>query len=72
MGRRKRNVGLEAFNSAVVRDGITYADAQKLETYAEMKRIRAPRKVGDDGRPVYMTVAVMNQLKRLEAAGEGN
>ncbi len=40
MGRRKRNVGLEAFNSAVVRDGITYADAQKLETYAEMKRIR--------------------------------
>ncbi len=71
MGRREKRESLEAFNKEVVRSGVTYADIQKLETQSRMERIRAPRAVGDDGRPVYMTVAARNRLKRSEdAAGE--
>ncbi len=71
MGRRRRHEGLERFNNEVVRSGVTYADIQKLETQAGMERIRAPRVVGEDGRPVYMTTAARNRLKRSEdAAGE--
>ncbi len=71
MGRRKKSCGLEAFNNAVVRSGITYAEAQKQETQKDMERIRAPRTERTDGKPVYMTVAARNRLKRLEeAAGE--
>lgn len=71
MGRREKRESLEAFNKEVVRSGITYADIQKLETQSRMERIRAPKVVGEDGRPVYMTVAARNRLKRSEdAAGE--
>lgn len=71
MGRRKKDTGLEAFNNAVVRSGITYAEAQRRETQAEMKRIRAPRTERSDGRPVYMKVSDRNRIKRLEdTAGE--
>ncbi len=71
MGRRARRESLETFNNEVVRSGVTYADIQKLETQSRMERIRAPRVVGDDGRPVYMTAAARNRLKRSEdAAGE--
>lgn len=71
MGRRKNSGGLEAFNNAAVRGGITYAEAQKQETQADMERIRTPRTERADGRPVYMTVAARNRLKKLEeAAGE--
>lgn len=66
MGRRAKRESLEAFNNAVVRSGVTYADIQKLETQSQMKRIRAPKTERSDGRPVYMTVAARNQLKRLE------
>ena len=68
MGRRRRHEGLERFNNEVVRSGVTYADIQKLETQSRMERIRAPRVVGDDGRPVYMKVSDRNRIKRLEAA----
>lgn len=71
MRRKRKSEGLEAFNRAITRDGIAYAEAQRLETYAEMKRIRASRKVGDDGKPVYMTVSARNRLKRLEDAAGG-
>lgn len=71
MGRRGKRESLEEFNNDVVRSGVTYADIQKLETQAGMERIRAPRVVGEDGRPVYMTTAARNRLKRSEdAAGE--
>lgn len=70
MGRRGKRESLEEFNAAVVRSGVTYADIQKLETQAGMKRIRVPRVIRDDGRPVYMTVAERNQLKRLDETGE--
>ncbi len=71
MGRKRKRESLESFNNEVVRCGVTYADIQKLETQSRMERIRAPRVVGDDGRPVYMTVAAWNRLKRSEdAAGE--
>ena len=67
MGRRAKREGLEKFNNDVVRSGVTYADIQKLETCAQMERIRAPRSVRDDGVPVYMTVAARNRLRGLEA-----
>ena len=71
MGRRRRHEGLGRFNNEVVRSGVTYADIQKLETQSRMERIRAPKVVGDDGRPVYMTVAARHRLKRSEdTAGE--
>ena len=66
MGRRVKRESIESFNNDVVRSGVTYADIQKLETQAGMERIRAPRVVGDDGRPVYMTVAARNRFKRSE------
>ena len=69
VGRRNKSIKLEAFNNAVVRDGITYAEAQKLETYADMKRVRAPRTKQSDGRPVYMTVAERIRLRRLNFSG---
>lgn len=68
MGHRKKCEGLEAFNNAVVRSGVTYADIQKLETQSQMKKIRAPRTEQADGQPVYMTVSARNQLKKLEMA----
>lgn len=71
MGRKEKRESLEAFNKEVVRSGVTYADIQKLETQAGMERIRVPRTEQSDGRPVYMTVAEWNKLKRSEdAAGE--
>lgn len=69
MGRRAKRESLEAFNNAVVQSGVTYADIQKLETQAQMKRIRAPRTTQSDGRPVYMTISARNQLKRLNFNG---
>lgn len=66
MGRRAKRESLEAFNNAVVRSGVTYADIQKLETQSQMERIRVPKTERSDGRLVYMTVAARNQLKRLE------
>lgn len=66
MGHRKKCEGLEAFNNAVVRSGVTYADIQKLETQSQMKKIRAPRTEQADGRPVYMTVAARNRMKKLD------
>lgn len=69
MGCRRKRESLEEFNHDVVRSGVTYADIQKLETQAGMERIRAPRAVGDDGWPVYMTVAARNRAKRLEEGG---
>lgn len=71
MGRRAKRESLEAFNNDVVRSGVTYADIQKLETQAQMKRIRAPRTERSDGQPVYMTVSARNRLKRLEDAAGG-
>ncbi len=68
MGRKGKRESLESFNNDVVRGSVTYADIQKLETQAGMERIRAPRTVGDNGRPVYMTVAARNRAKRLEDA----
>ncbi len=67
MGRRAKRESLEAFNNEVVRSGLTYADIQKLETQAQMRRIRVPRTERTDGRPVYMSVAARNRLKKLEA-----
>lgn len=66
MRRRKKRDGLEAFNNAAVRSGITYAEAQKRETQAGMERIKVPRTERADGNPVYMTVAARNRLKRME------
>lgn len=67
MGRRGKRESLESFNNDVVRSGVTYADIQKLETCAQMERIRAPRTETKDGRPVYMTVSAWNRLRGLEA-----
>lgn len=66
VGRRSKREGLESFNNDVVRSGVTYADIQKLETCAQMERIRAPRTETPDGRPVYMTVAARNKLRRQQ------
>lgn len=70
MGRRGKRESLEVFNNDVVRSGVTYADIQKLETQAGMERIRVPQAETKDGRPVYMTVAARNQLKRLKVAAD--
>lgn len=68
--RHKKNTRLEAFNNAAARKGITYAEAQQRETAAQMKRIRAPRTERTDGRPVYMTVAARNAMKKLKVDSE--
>ncbi len=70
MGRRTKRESLEAFNNEVVRSGLTYADIQKLETQAQMRRIRVPRKLGNDGQPVYMTMNARKLLKDLEKLRE--
>ena len=66
MGRREKRESLEAFNKEVVRSGVTYADIQKLETQSRMERIREPRAVGDEGRPVYILGYRKGQRTRPE------
>lgn len=66
MIRRKKVSGLEDFNREAARNGITYAEAQKLETQKQMERIRTPRTERSNGRPVYMKVSARSRLKRLE------
>lgn len=66
MGRRAKRESLEAFNKAIVRNGSSYAEAQKRETCAGMNRIRVPRTERTDGRPVYMSVAARNRLKKID------
>lgn len=69
MGHRKKDKGLEAFNSAAVRSGISYAEAQKQETQEQTGRIRVPKTETKEGTPAYMTVAARNRMKRMEAEG---
>ena len=65
MGRKKTNGKIESFHRVAVQNGITYAEAQKRETQAQMKRIRAPRTERSNGEPVSMTVAARNILKNI-------
>lgn len=66
MRRRKKVSGLEDFNREAAQNGITYAEAQKLETQKQIERIRTPRTERSNGRPVYMKVSARSRLKRLE------
>lgn len=64
MGRKKST--FEEFNSAAIRDGITYAEAQMRESRGMMEKIRAPRT--EDGEPVFMKVSARNTLRNLDGA----
>lgn len=72
MRKRNRKSGIEAFQREAIRNGITYAEAQKRETQKQMKRIRAPRMEKANGTPVYMKVSTRNMLKNLKEGKERN
>lgn len=61
--KRKKDNTLTTFNRQVLEQGITYAEAQKRETYGKMEKVRVPR--GEDGEPVYMKVSAWKRLKNM-------
>lgn len=65
--KRKKDNTLTTFNRQVLDQGITYAEAQKRETYGKMEKVRVPR--GEDGKTVYMKVSAWKRLKKYGKEG---
>lgn len=63
MRRQKKGSTLESFNDEIVREGVSYAEAQIRETQGMIGRVRAPR---DEDGPVYMKVSARNALKSVQ------